>query len=235
MYVLLDKIKRDATIIEGFPGFGLVASIATEFLVDHLNFKLVGKILNDKLPPLVSIRSGKKFIPVPIMYDNSSNIVVIYGLNPVNGLEWSLAKDILDLAKDTNAKRIISLEGIYNPQQNEPKVLYYSNDPKVRSILEGKYEELKNGIILGITSALMTLNENHNFTCLFGESHINLPDSTASAKIVECIDAILNLKLNTKPLYEKAREFEAQLKELVKQAQEVSQEKNLRQNLDYLG
>ncbi|MDK2849538.1 MAG: uncharacterized protein PWP03_80 [Candidatus Woesearchaeota archaeon] len=233
--MLSDKIKPNATIIEGFPGFGLVASIATEFLVDHLSFKLVGKVLNDQLPPLVSIRNGERFLPVPILYNEDQNLILIYGLNPVNGLEWKLARDILDLAKEINAKRIISLEGVYNPQPVEPKVLYYSNDPEIKGILSNKYEPLKNGIILGITSALMSLNENHNFTCLFGETHINLPDSAAAAKIIECLDIILNLNVNTKPLYEKAKEFETQLKELVKQAKEVSQEKKLKENLDYLG
>ncbi len=235
MYVLSDKIERNATIIEGFPGFGLVASIVNEFLLDHLEFKLVGKVLNNKLPPLVSLRKGKKFIPIPILYNAEKNLIIISGLNPISGLEWDIAKDILDLAKEVNAKRIISIEGIYNPQQTESRVLYYTNDPEIKDVLKNDYEELKNGIILGVTSSLMTLNDNHNFTCLFGETHINLPDSNASAKIVECLDKILGLELDTKPLYEKAKEFEAQLKELVKHAQEVSHEKNLRQNLDYLG
>ena len=39
MELKLDKKPKNPIIIEGFPGFGFVGTIATEFLIDHLNAK----------------------------------------------------------------------------------------------------------------------------------------------------------------------------------------------------
>ena len=36
MKLILTKKPKKVTIVEGFPGFGLVATIACEFLLDHL-------------------------------------------------------------------------------------------------------------------------------------------------------------------------------------------------------
>ena len=49
------KIKPGAVIVEGFPGLGLVGTIATEFLIDHLEAEQVGEFWSDKVPAIVAI------------------------------------------------------------------------------------------------------------------------------------------------------------------------------------
>ena len=36
MELILSKKPKGVTIVEGFPGFGLIGTIATEFLIEHL-------------------------------------------------------------------------------------------------------------------------------------------------------------------------------------------------------
>ncbi|MBW2989975.1 PAC2 family protein, partial [Candidatus Woesearchaeota archaeon] len=42
MQIKLWKKPKNPIIIEGFPGFGLVGTIASEFLIDHLKTELIG-------------------------------------------------------------------------------------------------------------------------------------------------------------------------------------------------
>ena len=46
MELILKKTPKNATIIEGFPGFGLVGTITTEFLLNNLETEEIEKILN---------------------------------------------------------------------------------------------------------------------------------------------------------------------------------------------
>ena len=39
----LKKKPKNPTIIEGFPGFGLVGTIASEFLMSHLDCEQIGR------------------------------------------------------------------------------------------------------------------------------------------------------------------------------------------------
>jgi predicted ATP-grasp superfamily ATP-dependent carboligase len=47
----LKEEPKNPTIIEGFPGFGFVSTIATEFLIKHLKAKKIGKINRLKNKP----------------------------------------------------------------------------------------------------------------------------------------------------------------------------------------
>ena len=68
MKVVLKKKPKNPIIIDGFPGFGLVGTIATEFLLDHLKTEKIGKIWISELPAMVAIHEGKVVEPIGIFY-----------------------------------------------------------------------------------------------------------------------------------------------------------------------
>ena len=66
MKLVLDKKPRSPTIIEGFPGFGLVGTIAVEFLIKHLNAKPIGMVRSNELIPMAAIHESKVVEPIGI-------------------------------------------------------------------------------------------------------------------------------------------------------------------------
>ena len=70
----LSKKPKNPTILEGFPGFGLVGTISTEYLIEHLNAEKIGQITIEESPPMVAIHQGKVIDPVGIYY---SKIIVV--------------------------------------------------------------------------------------------------------------------------------------------------------------
>ena len=55
MEIKLTSRPKNPTIISGYPGFGMVGMIATEFLIEHLKTESIGKIVIPELPALVAI------------------------------------------------------------------------------------------------------------------------------------------------------------------------------------
>ena len=149
MKVILDKKPKNVTIIEGFPGFGLVGTIASEFLIDNLKMEQIGKIWIDELPAMVAIHEGKVVEPIGIFYNKKYNLIIVHGITPIQGFEWKITDAILDIAKDVKAKEIISLEGIGSTTpNNEPEAFFYSSDKKKAKELEKAGAKiLKEGII----------------------------------------------------------------------------------------
>ena len=59
MHLNLQKRPQKPTIIVGFPGFGLVGTIATKFLLEHLDTEHIGSVESDHLLPLAAIHKSK--------------------------------------------------------------------------------------------------------------------------------------------------------------------------------
>jgi len=236
MEIILNKKPQNATIIEGFPGFGLVGTIASEFLIEHLNCELIGKFWFEDLPATIAIHEGKLVHPVGIYYNKKYNLVIVHAIAGASKVEWKIAKLIDDLAKKLKAKEIISLEGVGSATPSDTnRVFYFSKDPKLEKKLKGAgLEPLSEGIIIGVTSAVMLKAEAAPLSCIFAETHSSLPDSKAAAKIIEALDKYLGLNVDYKPLIAMAEKFEEKLKGILQKSRDVMGDKQ-KKDLSYVG
>ena len=219
-------------MIEGFPGFGLVGTIASEFLLEHLKFEQIGKIIFDEMPATIAIHDGKVVEPLGIFYNKKYNLVLLHAITASSGMEWKLSEMVVDLAKQLNAKEIICLEGVGSSEETTTsRVFFYSNNEKNKNKFKKiKVEPLKEGIIIGVTGAVLLRAEKIPVSCIFAETHTNLPDSKAAAKVIEVLDKYLGLRVDYKPLIAQAEKFENKLRGLLtegQKAQQVSEKKKL--------
>ena len=237
MQLKLKKKPKNAVVLEGFPGFGLVGTITTEFLIDHLDTDLIGKIWINELPCMVAIHEGKVVEPVGIFYNKKYNLVIVHGITAVKGIEWNLADIVAKMANDIEAKEIISLEGVGSAEVSEkPKVFYYASAEENRKRFEKikEIQPLKEGIIMGVTGAMLVRAEKIPTSCIFADTHSNMPDSKAAAKVIEMLDKYLGLEVDYKPLLEQAEKFEGKLKNLLEKSQAAASERE-KKTESYIG
>ncbi len=224
------KIKPNATIICGFPSFGLIGTISTEFLINHLGAVEVAVFHYEEIPPTLAIHQGKIVKPMAVYYDKSHNIVLINIMVSTKGVEWKIADCMAKFAKEINAKRILNLEGVAGgPEQKGNIKLYYVGDHK---FAEFGVEHLKESILLGVVAGL--LQRVNNVSCIFASTESKLPDSKASAKIIEVVDKYLNLNVDYKPLLKQAELFQDKLQKIVERSNEAI-ESVKKKDLSYVG
>jgi len=236
MQLELYKKPKNVTIIEGFPGLGLVGTIVTGFLIEHLNAKSIGKIWSNKLLPVVAIHNAIAIEPLEIFYNKKYNLVIINALSNISGLEWDIAEVLNELSTKLQAKEIISIEGVGSQQKlKSSRTFYYTNSEKKKKLFKKiKLEELKEGIAMGVTAALLLKTKNITHSCIFAETHTKLPDSRAAARVIKVLDDHLKLKIDYQPLIKKAEEFESQLQGIAQQSKTAMKQKR-NTTLDYLG
>lgn len=237
MEIKLYKKPKNPVIIEGFPGFGLVGTIASEFLIDHLQTELIGKIMFNEMPAMVAIHNSKVVEPLGIFYSKKYNVVLLHAITPSTGFEWNVANTIGRLAKTLRAKEIVSLEGVGSTDGGDEggRVFYYTSSPKSKSRFEKiGIGPLSEGIIVGVTGAVLLRVEGIPISCVFAETHSKLPDSKAAAKIIEALDKYLGLSVDYKPLLEQAQQFEEKLRTILQKSKET-QEISDKKKLSYLG
>jgi uncharacterized protein len=235
MEIKLTKKPQNPTLIEGFPGFGLIGTITTEFLIEHLKAEKIGSFYYDDLPATVAIHNEKLVDPMGVFYDKKYNLVILHTILNATGLEWNISKEIIKMCKDLKVKEIVSLEGVSSPSVTESKkVFFYTNKDKNKDKLKKLgLELLKESIIVGVSGALM-LRSKTPLTCLFAETRTDIPDSKASANIIKCLDEYLKLKVDYKPLLKQAQDFEGKFKNILKQTSVTQREADKKQ-MSYFG
>ncbi len=230
MKLILSKKPKNVTIIEGFPGFGLIGTIATEFLMEHLQTEKIGSIEMSEIPAMIAIHGGDVVEPVSLHYNKKYNLVIIHALNIGKNAGWELADVVLEIAKQLTAKQIISLEGVGSPTADDSRMFYYTSEKGKVSKLDGVASPLMEGVIVGVTGALLAKTSPTPLLALFAEARSNMPDSKAAAHIIQALDGYLGLDVNVQPLLKQAQQFENQLRGMLQKgqkAQEVQEEKHL--------
>ena len=236
MKINLTKKPINAVIIQGFPGFGLVGSISTEFLINHLNVEYIGNIWMDNIPPLVAIHNEEIVQPFGIFYCKDYNIVILHVVTNAKNIEWKISEAISELAKILKAKEILCIEGVNsNREPEKSEVFFYANKKAKDKLKNLNLKPLKEGIIVGVTSALILREKDKTpITCLFAETHTDFPDSKAAANVIKVLDSYLKLNVDYKPLLETAKLFEEKLKTIITQTKDVAEEQE-KKNLSYFG
>ena len=154
--ITLTKKPKNPIVIEGFPGFGLIGTITTEFLIEHLGCEKIGHYYFEHLPATLAMHNGKIVSPVTVYYSSKFNIVLIHSITAATGVEWEAADVVLDVCKQVNAKEIISIEGVGSAEATGERVFYHTENKKRAETLEKmKIEALEEGIIVGVTSSLL--------------------------------------------------------------------------------
>jgi uncharacterized protein len=234
--LILNKKPKGVTILEGFPGIGLVGTITTEYLVEHLQTEQIGSIIVDNVAAMIAVHDNKVVEPISLHYNKKYNLVLIHAISAGDGVGWKLADTIMDLAKQLQAKEIVCVEGVGSTQASiSSNTFYFSTDAKKKKALSS-ITPLEEGIIVGVTGALMVRAKNGNIpiTALFAETHSKLPDSKAAAAAIGALDTYLKLNVDPKPLLKQAEEFEKKLKSVMSQTKDTRdlQEKKM---MSYVG
>ncbi len=240
MKIKLTKKPKGPILIGGFPGIGLIGTITTEFLIQHLNAKPIGYIWSEKLVPMAAVHDARVIQPLEIYHDKTHNILILHALSDIRGLEWQLGDALIELGKAVKAKEIICLEGVLS--RTETSNAYYLTTSKAKEKIFNSIKTkvsigpLKEGIIMGVTAALLLRNTSSPMSGIFIETHSKLPDSKAAAKIIEILDSYLKLNVDYKPLEKAAEEFEGKIKDLMAHAKATDEhKKNKDLHLDYMG
>ncbi|MFH1376020.1 MAG: PAC2 family protein [Candidatus Woesearchaeota archaeon] len=235
MKIELWKKPQNVTIIEGFPGFGLVGTISTEFLLDHLETVKIGSIWFSEMNPIVAVHDKKVIDPLGIFYNKKYNLVILHTITNIKGVEWKLANVLEEMAKKLKAKEVISIEGVgaVGKEKGGCEAYYYS---KIKSKKWDKVgiKPLEEGIIMGVSASLLLKADKVPISCIFAETKTGLPDSRAAAKIIEVLDKYLGLGVDYKPLLKKAEQFEEKIKTIVKKANVVKTNSEERE-ISYMG
>ncbi len=215
---------KNPTIIEGFPSVGLVGAIATEYIAGELRMKEIGFITSRFLPPVILVKDGEPKAPIRI-YAREDLVVIVSDTAVPTSLAHDIAESIVEWAKKRNVQKIVSVGGIQHPEE-EGKPGVYALSPYPNLLRDAKrrgIDRVELGFLTGVMGLLMMecLEYDVPIIGLLADAHYGYPDPAAAALVIDSLNKLLDLKINTKPLLEASKKIEKRFSTLMKTAQET--------------
>lgn len=221
------KDLSNYTLVDGFPGMGLVGTIAAKYLVEKMNFKELGYIDSNVFVPIIRIQNGLPIYPSRIYVNDENKLIVIISeqIIPKNYTEH-IAKTVIDWAKAKKVKRLISLAGITADASKDKSIVYgiAANEKSKKELEKHGVRIIENGITTGITALmLLELKQSQIMAySILGTASFQADYKAASALIAKLND-MLGLKIDVQPLLAEAKETE---KLLLKQLEDLKKADN---------
>lgn len=213
------KKLKNPTVIMGFPGTGLVGSVAASQVVESLQMTFGGYISSSDFAPLAAIHDYKPMPAARIHYSEKHNMIVIISEMTIPiGSSLEVADKIYAFAKSVEASSIISLGGI-SLQDEKKGVFVVSSDPEiVKDVIAKKIAKpIREGATTGVTGILLTKGTLEHFpiTTILAESSEEYLDPRAATNVLKVLSRIINVPINTSKLEKEAAEFSKDIKEAV--------------------
>lgn len=214
----------EAIAIVGFPTVGLVGSIVCSYLIKELKMPVLMGMTSNDMSPYCILVDGEPYPPIRVhsfcrekseCNECGDLMVVTSEISPNVEQCYKLSNEMLDMFKDYGIKKIICIEGI--PRFGDNDGMYAcGSTPEAREVIKSfEVEELKNGMIKGLTGVLLFEGRERdmNIVTLLCPADQKLPDPRAAVRVVEELAKVVpELKnVDTAPLVKEAEDLEKRI------------------------
>ncbi|GAB3674664.1 proteasome assembly chaperone family protein [Halopiger thermotolerans] len=229
----VDIELESPTLVEGFPGVGLVGKIATDHLVDELEMDYYASVDCDGLPRIGVYRGGDQQArpPVRLYASEEHDLLALQSDAPISSQAVSnVAECITRWIVDQNATPLY-LSGL--PAERE------EGRPSIYGIATGASVELlerhdvaappEDGVVTGPTGALINRAAQRELDSLgiVVECSRQFPDPEAASVLLEdAIGPIAEVEIDVGELLERAEEIREKREQFAQQMQAIAEDES---------
>ncbi|MFC5136158.1 MULTISPECIES: proteasome assembly chaperone family protein [Haloferacaceae] len=226
-----DVTLEEPTLVEGFPGVGLVGKIATDHMIDAHEMTHYANVHCDGLPPVAVYREDDPAVttPVRLYADPDRDLVALRSDVPVHPNAAAEVAGCLDSWFDDTGTFPVFLSGLGREKDEEPPELYgiatgEGGEALSRAELSSPPEA---GLVSGPTGAMLAeaLERGRDAVGLVVESDPQFPDPEAARRLIlDGIDPIAGTETPTDGLVDQATEIRDAKQKLAERMQQATEE-----------
>ncbi|MFW6117354.1 MAG: proteasome assembly chaperone family protein [Thermoproteota archaeon] len=218
---------NEPLVILGFAGSGLVGGIAVSHIIDQLDMQEIAHVKSMYMPPAVVFMEGKLRHPFRIYSDEEGKLAAVVCEVPLRSDgSYPIASALLDWIEEKDVRELVILEGA--PVRGIPKKrkAFCAAEPEKTKECEEKGIEMTSaGVIRGIAGSILNecLTRKITGIAFLVPAVAFMPDPEGAATLIETLNQVYDMDLNTQGLLEKAEEIKHKLKEIAKRRQRMRQ------------
>ncbi len=226
---LTDLDAETPTLIEGLPGHGLVASIATDFITNQLELEHHGNITSDDFPAVTTYVDGRVRDIVRVYAGNEPAVMTLQSDMALPAHSFpALSKCILEDLADEFSRAIFLAGAPASSEEELGDIVGIATDSQVETELQEAGIELADGhgLVGGITGALTNACYQADVPAavLVVQSNPYLPDPSAAQSVIEtAIEPLVDFDIDTSELAEQADNIRQQMEQIAQHYQQIAE------------
>lgn len=208
------------TVVTGFAEYGLAGLTAADYLTTQLELEETGHVAVEDVPAITPFENGTPRHHTRLFSKPDLDITVLVGELFVPPFAAKPFGDsVLEYAEERSVEEFVSLTGVPLAHGPDDHRAFYvaSEDYQEARLGDGEaIPAMSGGFLDGVNGALMqSAIDTPLKTCaLITPVHAQVPDVDASLRLLEALDTIYDLELDTGPLEEFAAAVSKQYEEL---------------------
>jgi uncharacterized protein len=223
---------EEPTLVEGFPGVGLVGKIATDHLVRELEMEYYASLDCEGLPRIGVYRGGEGRArpPVRIYVSEEHDLFALQSDAPIGSNAVGSVTDCVSKWIAEQEVRPIYLSGLPTERDGKPSLYGIATGDETETLAEHDIEvPPEDGVVSGPTGALLNraAQRNADSLALIVGSSRQFPDpEAASILLEEGIAPVADLSVDVSDLVDHAEEIREKREQFARQMQELGQDES---------
>lgn len=223
---------EEPTLVEGFPGIGLVGKIATDHLVEEFDMRYYASVHCDGLPRVGVYRTDDRTVrpPVRIYVSEADDLLALQSDAPIpKQALGSVADCVTDWLVDHDVTPIY-LSGLPAEKDGVPKMYGIATGNGATLLDEHDVDRpTEDGVVSGPTGALVNraAQLEYDSVGLIVQSSPRFPDPEAARVLIDRgIGPIADLDVDVSDLVDRAEDIREQREQLAQRMQDVGDEES---------
>lgn len=213
-------------LLAGFSNFGLAGLTAVDYLVDQLDIEQTGHVTADELPAITPFENGTPRHHTRFFGGEDSELTVLVGelFIPLS-VAGAFGDAIMEWVTDRGVDEATVLSGVPIPHGPEEHRTYYvaTEDYQERNLGDTDIAPMGQGFLDGVNAELVArgIESPLATAVLVTPVHAQAPDIEAAIRLVEAVNAIYDLGVDTGPLQSFAEEVRQHYEDLADRIESV--------------
>ena len=212
----------------GFTNYGLAGLTAVDYLVDHLDLAVTGHIAADGLPSITPFENGRPSHHTQLYSRDDIDVTLLKSeLFVPAAMGTPLADEILDWTEGARVDEVAVLQGV--PIQHGPDghQTYYvaTDDYRANRLADTGMEPMARGFLDGVNGGLVErgIASPLGVGVFLTPVHEQVPDVEAAIRLVESVEAVYGLDVDTGPLEAFAEEITRYYEDLAERYRQAAE------------
>ncbi|MEM0147052.1 MAG: PAC2 family protein [Candidatus Micrarchaeaceae archaeon] len=219
-----EKKLKGYTLIEGFPGAGLVGPMAASYITEKLSMAYIGYIDSDMFPPITAVHGGVPMFTARLYADEKSKLLVVLSefTIPTNAVH-ALGLELLSFSRKYEIAKIVSIGGMPAKQLTGDAYVIASQKPLAEKAAKLGIKPVSEGVIAGVSAILLTGAAQLGIPMLDVLVEVNpeIMDPKYAEIAVNALNKLLNINIDLTELEKETKEVEAKVRDILKNTKET--------------
>ncbi len=211
------------TLIEGFPGAGLVGPMASSYMIEKLKMDYIGYIASDDFPPIAAVHFGKPMFPVRIYKSDTYKILIIIAefTIPTNAI-FALADELWAFIRKQGLKQVISIGGMPSAKPTNNAFAISTNEELSDKLKKAGIKTIEEGVVAGVSALLLANSYQYKIPVvdMLVQVDPTAMDPKYAVTAITNLKKVINIDINTDELEREAKVIEAKVRDIIKKTRD---------------